>query len=310
MAKNILITGASGLIGTRLTEILLERGYHVSHLGRKKKPGAVPSFVWDVEKGQLDQEAIMNADVIVHLAGAGVAEKRWTESRKKEILKSRTHSAALLVKSLSENKHHIASVISASGIGYYGIQETDKFLTEENGHGNDFLAEVTRHWEEAVDQFTLLNLRVVKLRIGIVLSEKGGALKSMALPIQLGIGSPLASGNQYLSWIHIDDLCEMFINAIQDESMQGAYNACGVNPVTNKELIRAIATVLKKPLWAPRVPSFVLKLVLGEMAEMVIYGNKISSQKIQETGFKFKFPDLKQALYNLFKVEKNSNSNV
>ena len=303
MAKNILITGASGLIGSRLTELLLQKGYHVSHLGRSKKPG-VASYVWDIEKKELDIESIMNADTIVHLAGAGVADKRWTGKRKKEILESRTQSTALLFGALSHNKHQITSIISASAIGYYGIRDQMEFITEEYEPGTDFLARVTRQWENEVDAFSSLNMRVVKLRIGIVLSEKGGALKSMALPIRFGIGAPLASGHQYVSWIHLDDLCAMFIKAIEDGEMKGAYNAVGAEPTTNKTLTHAIAQVLMKPLWAPAVPGFVLKVILGEMADVVIHGNKISSQKIQQAGFQFQFPNLHDALNDLFKVEK------
>jgi len=304
MAKNILITGASGLVGSRLTDLLLEKGYQVSHLGRNKKPGPVPSFVWDVEKKQIDPEAIVNVDTIIHLAGAGVADKRWTKKRKREIRDSRIHSTELLFQTLTDNTHTVSSVISASAIGYYGFGITDNFLTEESPSGADFLATVTREWEQAVEEFTSLNLRVVKLRIGIVLSEKGGALKSMALPVRLGIGAPLGSGQQPVSWIHIDDLCSMFIKAIEDKTMHGAYNAAGLNPVTNKELTKTIAEVLQKPLWAPAIPAFILKLVLGDMADMIIRGNKISPQKIQQAGFKFKYLNVRDALSDLFKVVK------
>ena len=304
MPKNILITGASGLIGSRLTELLLQKGHHVSHLGRSKKQGVAPSYVWDIQKKQIDKNAVMNADAIVHLAGAGVMDKRWTKQRKKEMLESRTHSTSFLLESLQKYNHHIASLISASAIGYYGICDQEEFLTEESQPGTDFLAQVTREWEQEVDKFTTLGIRIVKLRIGIVLSERGGALKSMALPVRLGIGAPLASGNQYLSWIHIDDLCQMFIKSIEDESVHGAYNAVGVKPVTNKEMTRSIARILKRPLWLPPVPAFVLKLILGEMASAVIQGNKISSQKIQVTGFQFRFTDLENALKDLFKVAK------
>lgn len=302
MAKNILITGASGLIGTRLTELLLEKGYHVSHLGRSKKAGPVPSFVWDVDKMEIDPEVLTNVDTIIHLAGAGVADRRWTKKRKNQILDSRTHSTTLLVQTLGKHKHTVSSVISASGIGYYGSNDENDFLTEESRPGTDFLATVTHAWEQAVGQFTTLNLRVIKLRIGIVLSKNGGALKSIALPVQLGMGAPLGSGHQYVSWIHLDDLCRMFIKAIEDKTMRGVYNAAGLNPVTNKELTQAIAKVLKKPLWAPPVPGFILKIILGEMADMVIRGSKVSSKKIQDAGFEFKFSNLKDALLDLFKA--------
>ena len=299
MVKKILITGASGLVGQRLTELLLQKGYQASHLGRSKRGGAVPSFVWDVEKGFLDSKAMNEVNTIIHLAGAGVADKRWTASRKKEILESRTKSTALLFETLKNEKNSVTTVISASAIGYYGFGLRDEVFTEESKSGSDFLALVTKQWEEAVDQISSIGLRVVKLRIGIVLSEKGGALAEVSKPIKLGVGSPLGSGKQHLTWIHLDDLCEMFIKAIEDSTMKGAYNAVGPEWVSNAEMTKAIAKVLKKPLWLPPVPGFVLKIVLGEMADMVLNGSKISSTRIQTTGFKFKFTKLDEALKDL-----------
>lgn len=302
MAKNILITGASGLVGTRLTELLLQKGYSVAHLSRSKKSGPVATYVWDVEKKRIDPDAIQNADAIIHLAGAGVADKRWTNKRKDEIVNSRTKSADLLIDALSKNPHHITSFISASGIAYYGIEDTEEVLTEESPRGTDFLANVTREWEARADKFVALSIRVVKLRIGIVLSEKGGALKSLALPVRFGVGAPLASGKQYVSWLHLDDLCLMFIKALEDDTMQGVYNAVGMNPVTNREMTKEIAKVLHRPLWIPSVPAFALKLALGEMADVVIHGNKISSEKIRRAGFIFQYPDLHEALKDLLKA--------
>ncbi len=299
MVKKILITGASGLVGKRLTELLLQKGYQVSHLGRRKRDGNVPSFVWDVEKDFIDSKALDDVDTIIHLAGAGVADKRWTASRKKEILESRTKSTALLLETLRKEKHSVSTVISASAIGYYGFGLSDGVFTEESKPGLDFLAQVTKQWEEEVDQIGSIGIRVVKLRIGIVLSEKGGALTEMAKPIRLGVGSALGTGKQYLTWIHLDDLCEMFIKAAEDQLIRGSYNAVGSEWVTNEEMTKAIAKVLKKPLWLPPVPGFVLKIVLGEMADMVLNGSKISSTRIQTTGFKFKFTKLEEALRDL-----------
>jgi len=299
MSKKILITGASGLIGTRLTELLLQKGFRVSHLGRSKKSGAVPSFVWDVDKGELDQQALENVDTIIHLAGAGVADKRWTESRKREILESRTKSSALLFKVLSGTKHSVKAVVSASAIGYYGFGFGEEVFTEEHVAGNDYLAQVTKQWEAAVDKISTLNIRVAKLRIGIVLSENGGALVEMAKPIRLGAGAPLGSGNQYMSWIHLDDLCEMFIKAVEDESMHGAYNAVTGDYVTNKELTKLIAKVLNKPLLLPNIPAFVMRIIVGEMAVIVVNGSKISADKIKKTGFNFRYTNLGEALESL-----------
>jgi len=298
--SKILITGASGLIGTQLTEMLLQQGHEVFHLGRSKKSGKIPSFIWDVDTGTVDDEAFRHSEIIIHLAGAGVADKRWTEKRKTEILESRTKSTALLAKCLEKNQT-VKTVISISAIGYYGSGTGDIEFTEENKHGNDFLASVVNQWEKAVDK--IQQKRLVKLRTGIVLSEKGGALKKMMTPIQWGVGAPLGTGTQYMSWIHIDDLSRIFVKAIEDDTMSGVYNATGPYAVTNAELTQAIAKTLSKPLWLPAVPAFVLKIVLGEMADMVLEGSKVSSKKIQQTGFQFQFPDLNQALENLLKRE-------
>lgn len=299
MSKKILITGASGLIGTRLTELLLQKGFQVSHLGRSKKSGAVPSFVWDVDKGELDQQALEEVDTIIHLAGAGVADKRWTESRKREILESRTKSSALLYKVLSGTNHSVKAVVSASAIGYYGFGFGEEVFIEESAPGNDYLAQVTKQWEAAVDKISTLNIRVAKLRIGIVLSDKGGALVEMAKPIRLGAGAALGSGKQYMSWIHLDDLCEMFIKAVEDETMRGAYNAVTGDYVTNQELTKLIAKTLRKPLLLPNIPAFVMRIIVGEMAVIVVNGSKISAEKIKKAGFKFRHSKLEEALESL-----------
>jgi uncharacterized protein (TIGR01777 family) len=291
----ILITGASGLIGNRLTDMLLQAGHQVVHLGRSKKNGRVPSFVWDVDGSTIEEGAFNDVDTVIHLAGAGVADRRWSAAWKKEILESRIKSTALLVQYLEKNPQ-VKTVVSASAIGYYGV-ESNHELIETDKPGTDFLANVVEQWEAAVDNIT--NKRVVKLRVGIVLSDKGGALKQMAAPIRLGVGAPLGSGKQAISWIHLDDLCSMFVYAVENENLSGAYNATGPYAVTNQELTKAIAHQLQKPLWLPPVPGFVLKIMIGEMADMVVKGSVVSSRKIQQTGFKFQYPDLETALRNL-----------
>jgi len=296
MPKQILITGASGLVGSRLTQLLIEQGHHVSHLSRSDKNGPIPTFVWDVEKKHVDEKAFNNIDTIIHLAGAGVADKRWNTKRKEEIKESRTHSTRLLYEKLKENKHEVKTFICASAIGYYGFTLSDKVFTEDSEAGNDFLAQVVKAWEAEADQISLLGIRVAKIRTGIVLSKKDGALEQMALPVKLFIGSPLASGEQYISWIHIDDLCGIFIKAVNDEQVTGPYNGVAPQPVTNKAMTVGIARVLKRPLWVPKVPAFILKLVVGEMADSVINGSNVSSSKIENAGYHFEFPDLDMAL--------------
>jgi uncharacterized protein (TIGR01777 family) len=299
MSKKILITGASGLIGTRLTELLLQKGYQVSHLGRTKRNGSVPSFTWDVEKGTMDTQALEGVETIIHLAGAGIADKRWTTKRKSEILQSRVQSSALLYNTLLSSVHQVQSVVSASAIGYYGFGLGDKIFTETDHAGNDYLAQVTQQWEQSVDKIATLNIRVAKLRVGIVLSNLGGALVEMAKPIKLYAGAPLGTGKQYLSWIHIDDLCSLFIKAIDDKEVKGACNAVSGDWVTNKEFTTLLAKVLNRPLFLPHVPKFIMKLILGEMAMLVLNGSKVSADKIKEAGFIFDFPNLETALRNL-----------
>lgn len=296
--SNVLITGASGLVGTRLTQLLLERGHEVSHLGRSKKTGSIKSFVWDVNAGTIDPEALKNIDVVVHLAGAGIADERWTKKRKQEILESRTKSTALLVQKLNESNNSVQALVSGSAIGYYGMTLDAKEFTEASQPGTGFLADVVTAWEAEADQ--VKNIRLVKIRTGVVLSKNDGALTEIAKPVRFGIGAPLGTGDQYVSWIHLDDLCGIFIKAIEDESMQGPYNAT-TGAVTNRELTKAIAKTLHKPLWLPAVPGFALKIFLGELADLVLYGSNVSSDKIRQAGFTFKFDTLEKALSNLLK---------
>jgi uncharacterized protein len=301
MPNHILITGASGLVGSRLTELLFSQGHKVFHLSRSAKAGRVPVLVWDVNKKYIDPKAFEGIDTIIHLAGAGVADKRWTETHKKDILESRTHSTRLLFEKLKEGNHTIKNFISASAIGLYGFTLTDNLFTESSPSGSDFLAQVVKDWEAEVDKISSLGIRVVKIRIGIVLSKTGGALEQMARPVKFGVGSPLASGKQYMSWIHIDDLCGLFIKAMEDLKMSGDYNAVAPYPVTNEEMVKTIGKILHRPLWAPHVPAFVLQMVVGEMAQVVINGSNVSSRKAEEAGYKFKFKKLEDALGDLLK---------
>lgn len=299
--KHVLITGASGLIGSRLTEILVSNGYSVSHLSRSKKKSAVKTFVWDVKKFRIEEGALEGVDAIIHLAGAGVADRRWTPNRKKEILESRTRSTALLVHTLASKPHHVKVFVAASGMSYYGTTVSDRIFTEADPPATDFLASVTTQWEQETDKLQSLPVRVVKFRIGVVLSEKGGALLPIVRSIAWMAGAPMGTGKQFLSWIHIDDLCYMFVHAIKNSAMTGAYNAVSPNPVTNLELTRAIARILKKPLLLPCIPSFMLKLLLGEMSMMVLEGSRLSAEKIKSTGFTFRFDTLNDALNDLLK---------
>jgi uncharacterized protein len=281
--KNVLITGGSGLIGYRLTELLIEKGYVVSHLSRKEDlKSGIKKYRWDSNTKFFDEKALKNTDYIIHLAGAGIADERWTEERKKEILDSRINSTALLFDNLKKVDNKVKVVVSASAIGYYGFAENGIIFDENDKPGTDFLANVTE---------------LVKVRIGVVLSEKGGALPQMALPVKLFAGSPLGSGEQMISWIDLDDLCNLFIFAIENDKMKGAYNAVAPNPVSNKAFTQAIAKALNRPVWPIKVPKFLLKMALGEMEVVVSGGSEIKNKRIaEETNFVYEFPNLEKSL--------------
>lgn len=297
---NILITGGTGMIGHRLTELLLAKGHKVSYLSRKKENlPKVEVLQWDIQKGYIEEGALEAADYVVHLAGAGIADKRWTDERKKEIIDSRIQPIELINSYLQKNNIQLKGFISASAIGIYGGDTGDIRLEENSELGNDFLAECTKLWEIHAKKMTN-TARIVSVRIGIVLSEKGGALPKLVQPIRLGFGAALGSGKQFMSWIHVDDLCEIFVKALEDDTMQGPYNAVAPNPVTNQEMTSVAAQVLKKPLWLPNVPNFALKLVFGEMGIVVTGGNFVLNKRLsKETDFQYKFINIKEALNNL-----------
>jgi len=297
--KHILLTGGAGLIGSRLTEQLLQKGYRVSHLSRSAgKDTRVATYLWDINEGVIDENCIDGVDVIVHLAGAGIADKPWTDKRKKELVDSRTKSIGLIYNLLKHKEHQVSSVISASAIGYYG-DSGDELITEGSPPANDFLAKCCTAWEGAVDKAKLMGLRTVKFRTGVVLGS-GGALAKMALPVKLWLGSPLGTGKQWVSWIHWQDVVDMYLFSIQNENIAGVYNMAAPNPITNKQLIQAIAKQLHKPLWLPNVPAFFLKLLLGEMSAIVLGGTKVSPRKIEEAGFKFTYPFIEAALAAIY----------
>lgn len=293
--RQILITGGSGLVGKRITELLEKKGYEVAWLSRS--PQTQKTFLWEVEQGKIDPEAIEWADAIIHLAGAGVAEKRWTSERKKLILESRTKSTELLFKAIQGAVHKPNAFISASAVGYYGFNTGPILVEETTSPGDDFLAQVVIAWENEVKKIESLSIRTVMLRIGIVLDADGGALGEMLKP---PVAAPLGSGDQWMSWIHLEDLARMFVFALEKTTLQGIYNAVAPNPATNQQLTKEAASAKGKPYVGIGVPGFALKLVLGEMAAMVLGGNRVSSQKIQKTGFEFEFSELKPALKDIF----------
>lgn len=298
--STVIITGGSGLIGNRLSELLTHKGYTVRHLTRSLKENATyKSYYWNLSEKYIDPSALLNVDHVIHLAGSGVADGRWTKKKKASILRSRVDSANLLFNNL-EGKN-LRTYISASGISYYGIETSPTVFSEDAKPASDFLANVTVQWEKSAQQFKSIANRVVCLRTPFVMSHKDGGLAKMAKPIKLGIGSALGNGKQYMPWVHIDDLCNMYIQAIEDSTMAGIYNTSATQHTTNSELTAAIANQLGKKLWVPKVPAFLLKIILGEMSDIILNGSRISNKKILNTGFKFQFPTIDKALSDCFK---------
>jgi uncharacterized protein (TIGR01777 family) len=290
--SKILITGGTGLVGTRLTQMLVDRNHDVVILSRN--PKNKNEFKWDVSKNYVNIEAFKNVDYIIHLAGAGIADERWNAERKKIIIDSRVKTANLIFKAIKENSISIKGFISASGIGYYGAVTTTTIFKETDTVGNDFLGDVCKKWEDAAHQFSTESIPVTILRTGIVLAKKGGALDKMKTPII----SPLGSGKQYLAWIHIDDLCQMYIQSIEAD-LTGIYNAVAPQHQTSITFSKTLADSIKKPYLGIGVPSFMLKLLFGELAVILLEGSRISTKKIEKNGFSFRFKTLKEALSDL-----------
>lgn len=295
MAK-ILITGGSGLVGTRLSQLLTARGDEVIHLGRKANNEAqYKTFAWDIQQQQLDTNALVGVDHIIHLAGAGIADKRWSAQRKKEIVDSRVQGTRLLVEALEWLPKKPKTFIAASAVGYYG--DTAELCTETSEAGVDFLATTCEAWEKESLRASALT-RTCIVRIGIVLATEGGALPQLMLPFKFYAGTILGSGKQFMSWIHLDDLCAAFIHLIDHPETEGIYNGVAPIPETHYTFNQALAHAMKRPLWL-WLPGILLRLVLGEMAITILTGQQVSNDKLQQSGFKFTFGNIHSALANL-----------
>lgn len=297
----MLISGGSGLVGTRISQLLMQKGYLVSHLSRSKSASleGVGVIQWDVKNEQLEATAIEAFDHIIHLAGAGIVDKAWTEDRIKEIEASRTKSAKLIIDAVRQNKKKPESFVSASAVGYYGFQTSEHIYSEDDQPGDDMLAQTCIAWEDEVDKMNELAIPTAKIRVGIVLSDKGGALKEMAKPFKLGFGAALGSGKQYMPWVHIDDLCRLFIAAME-ERWSGAYNGAAPNQVNNLEFSKVLANTLNMPFFLPAVPAFVMRMFLGSRAQLVLEGSRVSAEKVQQKGFEFTYHNLEEALREIY----------
>ncbi len=304
----ILITGATGLIGDEIVRLCHKQSIAVSYLTTRKSKiqseDKYRGYYWNPKKGEIDRNCFDQVDAIINLAGASIA-KRWTPDYKKEVLESRIQSAEVLYNALKSEPHHqVRSLVSASAVGIYPHSYTNYYEESETDVDDSFLGSVTKKWETTIDKFKMLNLLVAKVRVGIVLSNKGGALAEMIRPIKLFVGAPLGSGEQWQSWIHVTDVAEIFLHIVKNK-MSGTYNGVAPNPVTNHKLTKELAAVLKRPLFMPKVPAFVLKLIMGEMSYLVLSSQRVSSKKIQVKGFHFSHPNIKGAIEDLL-LEKDA----
>ena len=296
MMRKVLITGGSGLIGRRLSFLLKSRGYEVRILSRSNNPNkSYKTFLWNISEKKINDSAFEGLNHIIHLAGAGIADKRWSEKRKKEIIASRVASTNLLYNTVKRLKTPLNSFISASATGYYGAITSETIFEEKDKPAKDFLGKVCSLWEDSIFQFNQIKIRTVALRTGIVLSKDGGALKKMKTPIITSLGN----GKQYMPWIHIDDLCELYIKAIEDQEFKGAFNAVSSEHISNLSFSKKISKIFNYPFLAIGAPSFILQIVFGEMSTIILNGSRISANKIKQAGFKFKFENLEKALKNL-----------
>ncbi len=292
--KTILIAGGTGFIGRRIQKLLENSNYKVSILSRSPKKSN--EFQWDPSKGEIDKKALENVSAIINLCGSGIGDKRWTVKRKEELFHSRIEPTKFLY-SLIKDLPDLECYISASGISCYGFEDNQKIYSEENPFGSDYLSQLVKSWENVANLFES-QCRVVKMRTAVVLDEKEGALSKIAKPIQIGIGSELGDGKQIMSWVHIDDLTNAFLFAIQN-TIAGSFNIVGGNH-SNKEFSKTLAKTLNKPFFFPKVPAFILNLILGEMAGIVLKGVNVSNQKIVAAGFKFHFTDLEKTFKEVY----------
>lgn len=292
--KKILITGGTGLIGKYLEKLLTNKGYKVVILSRN--PKKENQYKWDISKNYIDEKALENTLYIIHLAGAGIADKRWTVARKKVLIDSRVASANLLFNKVKELNIQLKGFISASGIGYYGAITSDTIFTEEDNSANDFISEICIKWEASTKQFEQLNIPVTILRTGVVLSKNGGALTKINTPLFLSI---LGNGKQYIPWIHLNDLCNLYLKTIEDSNFTGIYNAVAPEHQTNALFTKTLGKVILKPVIPLHIPNFVLKFFFGEMAIILLHGSKVSYKKTKKT-YNFKFTDLESAFKNIY----------
>ena len=298
----VLITGATGLVGSALVTELSKAGIHVHYLTTRKEKIRdevdFRGFYWNPKENRIDTECFRGVSVIVNLAGANIA-KRWTSSYREKIQQNRTKSLNTLRKGLSEmESHEVEYLLSASAVGIYPSSLTELYSEDNSAVDPGFLGETVVKWERAAREFSALGIPQGILRIGLVLAGQGGALPEIMRPVLLGVGAPLGSGQQWQSWIHLRDLARMMRFCLE-EHLEGIYNGVAPNPVTNQKLTREVASVLGRPLWLPKVPSWALKMVFGQMSQILLGSQRVSSEKIEALGFDFEFKNVQRAIADL-----------
>ncbi len=298
-SKTVLIGGGTGLIGNRLSVLLRDKGYRVLHLSRQANPSATfPAFAWNPAEGTIDEDAVQQADYVINLAGAGIADKPWTAARKQLIIESRVQSTRLLLQTFQKTGKQPLAFISSAAMGIYG-DTGDREVVESDPPGTGFLAESCMAWEQAINEVAAAGIRTVGLRISIVLSTQGGALAKLILPIRFHAGAYFGDGQQWYSWIHLDDVSRMFVFAIENDHLNGYYNASTPNPVRNKDFTQQIIRAMRKWAVVAPAPAFALRAAMGEMADVILNSNRLRADKIAQSGFQFDFPTLDGALSDL-----------
>lgn len=301
MIRNVLISGGSGLIGSELVKILRNKNYNIALLSRKISTSDIKTFLWDYERSFIDEKSIEFADAIIHLAGENISNKRWSEKQKKKIIESRVNTTNLLFDKIKNSSKKPEVIISASAIGFYGTFNSEKIFNEDDNAGNDFLAQTVKEWEQAVMQFNEIGIRTVILRTGVVISKDGGALPKMIAPVKYGLGAALGNGKQYVPWIEISDLANLYLFTLENSNTHSIYNAVSPDYINNIELMKTIARSLNKPFFFPNLPSFVMKLIYGEMSDILLKGSRVSSKKIEEAGFEFNYTDINSIMDSYFR---------
>ena len=297
--KKVLITGGSGLVGRRLSQLLIDKGYQVRHLSRTPKDkGDIKVFKWDIKNNYIDPEALQGVDIVVHLAGADIMEKRWNPERKKMLLSSRTESLELLYNYLDKNEHQVKTLISSSAQGYYTPNQ-NKMLTEDESAGVGYMGQLSLAWEQAAYKWENLGIRVAINRIGLVMASDGGVMEILVKPIKKGFASYFGKGTMMYPWIHIDDLSGMMIYEMENDNIKGSFNAASPNAVTQKAMNQALAKQLNKKIFSFPMPIFILRLMMGERFGVMVDSFHLSADKIQKTGFSFQYPSLEDGLSDL-----------